>query len=125
MENPFFKEGDQLAYVVWYDNCEAYEDNHQYIDAIFSSWEKAEAYIIDEYGDRENFKQERLKLYTAVDDLIDMIDKLPTISVLDWTFSDDWSNPRVTIEIWNMTTGKQVHWDDKHIFLVEEIYYDS
>lgn len=117
MDNPFFKEGDQLAYVVWYDNCEPYEDNYTSIKAIFSSWEEAEKYINDRYGDYENFKCERVYTYAIA---TNVFDKSPRISVLDWTYSDDWSDPRVTIEIWNMTTGKQVHWDDEHIFLVEE-----
>lgn len=45
MENPFFKEGDTLVYVVWYDDNEPYEDNYQCIDAIFSSWDEAENYL--------------------------------------------------------------------------------
>lgn len=116
MDNPFFKEGDQLVYVVWYDNMESYEDRYQYIEAIFSSWDEAERYINDTYGDYKNFKCERVHTYAIA---LDIFNKPPTTSVLDWTFSDDWADPRVTIEIWNLTTGKQVYWDDEHILLVE------
>lgn len=115
--NPFFKEGDQLAYVVWFDNMEPYEDNTSCIKAIFSSWEEAERYINETYSCYKNFDCKRLKTNVFAPGILDTC---PVISVLDWMYSDDWEDPTITIEIWNLTTGKQVYWDDEHIFLVEE-----
>lgn len=116
MENPFFKEGDPLAYVVWYDNCEPYEDNYTTIDAIFSSWEEAERYIENTYGNNKNFKHERVKDYFYLNGF----DRPFTAQSIDWTFEDSFENPRVTIEIWNLNTGERVFYDNKHVFLVEE-----
>lgn len=118
MENPFFKEGDQLAYVVWYDNMEPYDDHYIEIDAIFSSWEEAERYINDRYGDYKNFKRERVKDYIYPWGF----SKTLIISCIDWRFEDDttFDKPRMTIEIWNLTTGQRVYYDNEHIFLEKE-----
>ncbi len=45
------------AYVVWYNSGEPYEDNFQCIERIFSTREKAEAYLADlEKFDGRTFK---------------------------------------------------------------------
>ena len=111
MDNPFFKEGDLLAYVVWYNDCELYENNYQCIDAIFSSWEEAENYLNNRAVKKE------LPYRWDYSDGISCKVKEPY-----WEYECDDSDydPEFTIEIWNMTTGKRVLYDNEHIFLVTE-----
>lgn len=110
MSNPFFKDGDQLAYVVWYDDNDPYEDNFQCIDAIFSSWDEAENYLKDR-------KKEEIQWSWVYSDGLSVKVKEPK-----WTdeYHDSDYDPEWTIEIWNMTTGYRVLYDNEHIFLVEE-----
>lgn len=113
MDNPFFKEGDQLAYVVWYeDDNEPYEDIYQCIDAIFSSWDKAERYL----NSLGVIKKERdwRWVYSAG------ISVKVKEHCWEYEYTKNGYDPTYTIEIWNLSTGKRVYWDDEHICLVEE-----
>ena len=111
MENPFFKEGDTLVYVVWYDDNEPYEDNYQCIDAIFSSWDEAENYL----NNKQLIKKENdwKWIYSA--------DISAHIKEPYWEYEGHEGDyyPTYTIEIWNTVTGKQVLYDNEHIFLIE------
>ena len=114
MDNPFFKEEDQLAYVVWYDDCEPYEDNYQCIDAIFSSWEEAENYL----NERAVVKKELSPWVWVYSDRMSCKVREPYWAYDEGT--DSAYDPKWTIEIWNMTTGKRVLYDNEHIFFVKE-----
>lgn len=112
MSNPFFKDSDQLVYVVWYDDNEPYEDNYQRIDTIFSSWEEAENYL----NKKGLIKKENDWRWVYADGI--------SVKVKEpyWEHEgceDDYC-PTYTIEIWNTTTGIRVLYDNKYIFLVEE-----
>lgn len=41
------------VYVVWFDNCEAWEDNVQYIEKIFATREAAEEWLDDCFDRKE------------------------------------------------------------------------
>lgn len=113
MDNPFFKEGDKLAYVVWYDNMEPYEDNWMHIDAIFSSWNEAEAFL----NDNETRKKTVEVVWEYADGVTCRV-KRP-----EWRYKEEpeyYANPLWVIEIWNMSTGKRALYDDEHIFLIQE-----
>lgn len=118
----FFKEGDILVYAVHYDNCELYEDSFDDIEAIFLSWEEAVKHIEKNYPDaKKEFIQDWIWRK-------DVMVKQPVWTwdvIFDWDEDDGedeedepyvWYSPELTIEIWNTTTGKQVPFDNEHIF---------
>ena len=111
MNNPFFKDGDKLVYVVWYDNMEPYEDNFSCIDAIFSSYEEAASFLDSD--------EARTKTVEVVWEYANGVNC--RVRRTEWRYKepDDWLNPQWVIEIWNITTGKRVLYDNERIFLVE------
>lgn len=114
----FFKDGDILVYAVHYDNGESYEDHFDCIDAIFLTWDDAVNYIEEIYP---NSKKEYLKDWVWDFKEYNLLVKMPVWKDED----DDYYYPEITIEIWNATTGTRVHFDNEHIFKIEEDQNDQ
>ncbi len=55
------------VYVVWFDNCEAYEDNFQDIEKIFATREAAEKWLDNRFDRKErlwhNGKESGMQAY--------------------------------------------------------------
>lgn len=54
-----------IAYVVWYNNGEQWEDNIQEIDGVFSTREKATKYLVDR-GYEKNIDYRDSEIWTLV-----------------------------------------------------------
>lgn len=114
--NDFFKEDDILVYAVHYNNGKSYEYQFDCIDAIFLTWDDAVNYIEEIYP---NSKKEYLK------DLVwDFKEYNLHVNMPIWK-DDDYYYSEIIIEIWNATTGTRVHFDNEHIFKIEEDQNDQ
>lgn len=103
------------VYLVWYDNCEPYDDYYTNVEGVFSSWEDAVSCIESHDG----LKKEELEQYELDRDSLDSIFVMKPY----WNEnrSDDYDVGAYYIDIWDLDTGKKVPYDSKHIFkLIKE-----
>lgn len=117
----FFKEGDQLVYAIHYDNCESYEDHYDWFDRIFSTWEEAEEYLNQKEGYRKVYLVDWVlteELNCSVNQPFWYNDNRKSYDILGTLVPP--LHGEYTIEIWNLSTGKQVPFDNIHIHLVED-----
>lgn len=99
------------AYLVWYDNCEPYEDNYTSVQRVFPSWREAESYL----ESHEWLKKEE-SITIAFDSKTSSTIRIKSPY---WYVEDEYGQKRkYYIEIWDLDTGEKVPYDSKHIFKV-------
>lgn len=113
----FFKEGDRLVYEVHYDDNEPYVGWDQTV-GIFASWDEAVNYINDvdpdttiTYECNWGYPSNVLRFNHGKYDRV----RYPV-----WNVVEEFYRPFYTIMIYNLRTGKQVPFDNVHIFLKED-----
>lgn len=106
------------VYMVWYDNREMYEDALEYPVSIFKTWEEAESYIDEKFGK-----------YTTKCMCNDFKSGYGTdfirVNAPEWKEKEKYYHGCYTIRIWDIDSGKEVLYDNEHIFPVEKDVDDS
>lgn len=132
MENPFFKEGDRLVYVVkrkFYDLNDA-DDSYDEEEIVFMcpSWDEAVSAIESKLSSL-NLKSEKDFMISGIlsKDRNNRFSLFIKIKKPVWYIEDDVEESELYstyhymyIEIWNLDTYKSVPYDDEHIFLVDK-----
>lgn len=101
-----------LVYMVWYDNNEPYEDKLLFPERIFKTWEEAENYIEENYS--ISTKKSMVKRIRPAYRSSCYIIKRP-----EWDEIGQIDHGIYCIRIWNVFDGREVPYDNEHIFLVE------
>lgn len=101
----------KYAYVVWYYNGEEWEDAKDSVKRVFDSWEKAEEYLNNQDGYSKSMKR---SLVFDIDSF-----KSTYINMPIWENEIDNYYDNYWIEIFDLSSGKKILYDNEHIFLIK------